>query len=316
MAPRVALAAGVGAWLVWAVWLVRHPILGADSMIYHVPEVIEWVHNGRPGSVSELFPGYPVGAYPVTNEVLLEWSSAISRSFVPVMLWAPVTLALLATAGWTGLRSLSVPRLPAGLAVLTLCLTPPLTHWQKNGAHTDLPALAWLVCAAALCAASVGRPKLVTAVVLAAALAVGTKTTTLPLALLVLVIAAVIHREHLRALWRPLALACGVGLAVGGYWYLRNLVLHGSPLWPFVATPWGDPVPEVIAPSGEVVEQVYTRFLDTPGRTIEFLLSDWAKPFAGGYLLIAGALLAPLATPGSRGASPRRWSPPCRCCSG
>ena len=64
MAPRLALAAGVGAWLVWAVWLVRHPILGADSMIYHVPEVVEWVHDGRPGSVSELFPGYPVGNIP------------------------------------------------------------------------------------------------------------------------------------------------------------------------------------------------------------------------------------------------------------
>ena len=95
----------------------------------------------------------------MTNEVLLEWSSAISRSFVPVMLWAPATLALLAIAGWCGLRSVMVPRLPAGLAVLTLCLTPPLTHWQKNGAHTDLPALAWLLCAAALCAASVGRPQ-------------------------------------------------------------------------------------------------------------------------------------------------------------
>jgi hypothetical protein len=291
---RLAVALALGAWLAWAVWLIRHPILGADSMIYHVPEVIEWVHNGRPGSISSLFPGYPVGAYPVTNEVLLAWASSIGRSFVPAMLWAPFGVLLLATAGWVGLRELEVPRWPAALALATLCLTPALTHWQKNGAHTDLPALAWLVCAAAMCAASVRRPALLPAVIIAAGLAVGTKTTTLPLTLLVLVIAAVIHRRRLTSLWRPLALPTGVALLVGGFWYMRNLVLHGSPFWPFVATPWGDPEPEVIAPTGEVVEQVYTRFLDTPVDTLDFVLGNWAKPFAGGLALLVAAMLAPL----------------------
>ena len=291
---RVGFAAIVGVWLLWAVWLARYPILGADSMIYHVPEVIEWVHNGRPGSISSLFPGYPVGAYPVTNEVLLAWTSGISRSFAPVMLWPALTLALLATAGWVGLRSLRIPRVAAGLAVTTLCLTPALTHWQKNGAHTDLPALAWLVCAGALCAASVGRPALFSAVVLACGLAVGTKTTTLPLAALVLGLGVAVHRRDLGAHRRVLALATVAAVGVGGVWYLRNLVLHGSPFWPFVASPWGDPVPEVIAPSGEVVEQVYTRFLDTPVQTLDFILGNWARPFAGGLALIAAALLTPL----------------------
>jgi hypothetical protein len=292
---RVALGACAGAWASWAAWLARHPLLGADSMIYHVPEVVEWVHNGSPGSVSDLFPGYPVGSYPITNEVLMAWASGISRSFVPVMIWAPLTLGVLALGAWTGLRSVEVPRLPAALATLTLCLTPPLTHWQKNGAHTDLPAMAWLVCAGALCAASLRRPGLLPAMVLAVALAIGTKTTTMPLGFLVLAIAAYVHRARLRSLWRPLALACAVGLVVGGFWYLRNLVDHGSPLWPFVAAPWGDPEPEVIAPSGEVVEQVYTRLLDTPVDTLDFLLSNWARPFAGGFALILFGLLTPLA---------------------
>lgn len=296
-ASRVALGAAAGAWLIWAAWLTRYPVLGADSMIYHVPEVIEWVHNGKPGSISQLFPGYPVGSYPLTNEVLTTWASAISRSFVPVILWAPAMIAVLATAGWMGLRALRVPRVAAGLAVAALCLTPAIGHWQQNGAHTDLPSMTWLVCTAALAAASVRRPALLAPALLAGALAVGTKTTTLPLALIVLAFAGWASRSQLRGVARPLALAAVAGFVVGGYWYARNLVLHGSPFWPFVAAPWGDPTPKVIAPSGDVVEQVYTKFFDEPWATIDFVGSNWADPFAGGLVLIFAGLLAPLAAP-------------------
>jgi hypothetical protein len=132
---------------------------------------------------------------------------------------------------------------------------------------------------------------------LAAALAVGTKTTTLPLAGIVLVAAGVAGRAHLRRHARGLAIAALAAFVVGGFWYARNLVLHGSPFWPFVATPWGDPVPEVIAPSGQVVEQVYTKFFDTPWATVEFVASRWADPFLGGLVLIGFALPAPLVAP-------------------
>lgn len=291
---KVVLFACAGAWAAWALWLARWPILGADSMIYHVPEIIEWIHEGTPGSISSIFVGYPVGAYPVTNEVLMTWPTAIARSFAPVVFWAPAMLVLLATAGWVGLRELRVPPLPAGLAVATVALTPALTHWQKNGAHTDLPALTWLVCTAALCAASARRPLLVAPMIVAASLGIGTKTTTAPLMLAVLACAVVVHRRRLSRLAAPAAAALAVGAFVGGFWYFRNLVLHGSPLWPFVALPWGDPAPRIIDPAGNVVANVYNSFLDTPGRTTSYIFRDYAKPFLGGIVLLAAALAAPL----------------------
>jgi hypothetical protein len=182
---------------------------------------------------------------------------------------------------------LSVPRLVAALAVLAVCLVPPLVSWQSNGAMTDPPALAWLVACASLCALARERPPLLAPALLAAGLAVGTKTTTAPMALLVLGLAGWHARAELRRLRRPLLLAAaGAGIA-GGAWYLRNLIDHGSPFWPILALPWGDAVPAS-------VDAVDTSFLDRPGATIDRLGDDYLERFGAGLLLIAGGLAAPL----------------------
>jgi hypothetical protein len=283
-ASRLALGAVLGVVAAWAAWLLRHPALGSDSAIYHLPEVVAWIHSGRPGAVVQLYSVFPVGSYPLTNEVLLAWGSGIAGSFVWVALWAPLTMLLLVAGGWLGLRELGVGRLPRALAVASLCMTPLLTHFQMNGAHTDLPAVAWLVAAGALAAASRGRPLLLAPAILAAGLAAGTKTTVLPAALAALAIAGWAGRRELRHVWRPLALAAAAAVAVGGYWYLRNLVDHGSPFWPFTGSPWSDPLP---------LSDVNTRFIERPRATFEALRKDDVHPFEGGYLLLAAALASP-----------------------
>lgn len=138
-------------------------------------------------------------AYPPVNELLLAWGVGIAGSFVAVSLWAPGTMALLAAAAWAGMRRLGIDRLAAAFALAALATTPILV-FQLNTIHTDLPALAWLVCCASLCAAAMRSPGMLVPALCAAGLGVGTKTTVLPLAVACLGLASYAQRARLRGL--------------------------------------------------------------------------------------------------------------------
>jgi hypothetical protein len=283
-AGRAGAGAAAGALLVYSAWALRYPALGYDGLAHYLPTVAGWVREGSPGTATDYWDAYPTGSYPLTDQVLLSWSVGISRSLVSITLWSVAAFAMLAVAGWRGLALLGVSGPAAGLATAAL-VSGPLVAGQLNGFYTDLPALAWLAVAAALCAASPARPALLAPAIVAAGLAIGTKTTPLLAALAALAVAAFVARRDLRSLAGPLALAALVALLVGGTWFVRNLIVHGSPLWPFVAGPLGDPVPPAL------------RALD--GRLISDLGSigaragEYADLAAGGILVLAGAVLAP-----------------------
>jgi hypothetical protein len=283
---RALAGALAGLAVVTSAWHLRHPTLDTDTLAYHLSQVVTWVHEGRPGAIETVSYEFPVGNYPLTNEVLLAWATGIARSFVPVMLWQPAMLALLVLAGWVGLRRLGVPRLPAALAVTALASAPLLVA-QLNGAKNDLPALAWLVCSGALAAASVRRPALLAPAVVAAGLAVGTKTPALLPVALALALAIAVNRSRLRPLALPLGVAGAAALVIGGTWYARNLVAHGSPFWPFVAFPWGDPLPPFI-------DRMSDSLLDRPDQTLDGRLGSYRDRLAGGVILLAGGLAVPL----------------------
>src|SRR4051794_36806478 len=259
---RLLLGGLAGAGLAWAAWQLRHPAIGFDAIHYHLPEMVIFVQGGHPGSIHDVLPGLPVGNYPLTTEVTIGWAMAIARSFVPLMLWPWITLTLTATAAWAGLRALEVPRVAAGLAAAALCTNPWLLGWQSNGSITDPPALAWLVVCAALVAMSRRNRALLVPAVVAAGLALGGKTTVLPNLVLVLAIGLWAGWRARELPVRPLLIAALVATGVGGVWYLRNLFEHGSPFWPLVAAPWGDPLPQS-------VQLVKTSFLDAPRATID-----------------------------------------------
>lgn len=289
---RLASGALAGAGLGWTAWLLRYPAFNLDSHSYHIPEVLAWVRNGSPGSLVPILPGYPYEALPVTNEVLLSWGSGIGRSFVWMTIWPALLFPLLAASAWLGLRALKVPGLPAGLATASLCAAPMATSFQLNGPNTDFPALVWLVVAGGLAAASLsgGREGLFLPAVLASALAVGTKTTAAPQVAILLAVVAYLLRQRLPTLGRPLLVTVVGALLIGGTWYVRNLLWHGSPLWPFFATPWGDPIPHLLGN-----QEQYTFFRRPLESLARFGEEGYVTDtFLGPLVALAGAVLAPV----------------------
>lgn len=284
-APRAAAGALAALVLGYIAWQLRHPAIGFDGLVYHLGLAGAWAQGQQPGGLVPVLEGVPVANYPVTNEVLLAWALALSRSWVAASVWTPLTLVVLVGGGWLGLRELRVPRAVAGAALAAFC-TQPLVLTELGGPATDVPATAWLAAACGLCAASRRRPELLAVALVAAALSFGTKTTGALLLLVALGLAAWSARARLRALAVPLAAALVAGAVVGGLWATRNLLLHGSPLWPFVATSWGDPVPPALA-------RLDQRFLDHPGAMLSGRLTDYGAALAGGVVLLAGGLLAP-----------------------
>ena len=136
------LGAAAGLVGAWTAWLFLHPALGHDMVLYHLPEAIQWVHGGQPGSIDPIISSVPVGSYPLTHEVLLEWGLAIGRSFVWALLVTALAPVLIAAAGWLGLRALGVDRPVRGLAVAALVVPPAVLASQSGGASVDPAALA------------------------------------------------------------------------------------------------------------------------------------------------------------------------------
>jgi hypothetical protein len=268
--------------------VARQPGFNVDALSYHLADVIGWLQSGHAGSVQTFSYDFPVGYYPVTNEVLLTWVLGISRSLAPLAVWSTALAALALTALWRLLRLLAVPRLVAAAAVAAFATLPMFViGLNYDGPSTDLPAAAWLLCAAALSAGARRRPALLGPAVIAAGLGVGTKTTVAPLAAVVLLAGAWSARSQLRpARWWLAAGALG-GLIVGVPWYVRDAVTHGWPLWPFYSGPTGDPVPRTMT-------LFKMSFLDRPAATVSALGNDYLKAIAGGLGLIGATLAVPL----------------------
>jgi hypothetical protein len=214
-------------------------IYGGDSLWYHMPFA---AHIAQTGSVTELLftdPLYLNWFYPQVSELLhADGLLLFGNDFLsPLLNLAWLGLALF--AAWCCGRPYGAGA-PAVAAVGALMSANLLFSRQPGNANNDVVAIALLLASAAILLnarqATARGPLLAGG--LAAGLALGTKLTVVPpvaaLTIGVLILAAMGAAE---GRGRPLLHASAAwigGLAVGGgLWYLRNLIVSGTP-FPFV----------------------------------------------------------------------------------
>jgi len=219
-----ALAALIGLRLLLQVWFFA-PFDG-DAVSYHLPKIAEWVQRGA--FTREMGSDY-CAPFPAGFELVETWWVVFLHHDVLIEM-AGVEFALL---GFLAVRLLAEgvglsPR-PAFLAATLYVLTPTFTL-QNVACLNDAPVAALVLTIAAFVVTR-AHPVLL---LLPLGLVAGIKGTGL-YALPGWVVLALLLRKEPFA--RPAsvrwATALGVAaLAVGGYWYVRNFVWYGSPVYP------------------------------------------------------------------------------------
>jgi hypothetical protein len=285
---RAAALAAIGVAVAAAIEIAVEPAFGVDVLTYHLPDVIGWIHTGHTAAVQRLSYEVPYGYYPITNEVLLTWVLGISRSFAPLALFSPAIAGLILLGLWSALRRLGTAPATTCAALLAVATMPMVMLGINVGAAgTDLAAVAWLACAAALSARSSERPALLGPALLAAGLGVGTKTTVAPLAIVALAAGAWRARDQLKRARISIAIGAVAGVLGGVSWYVRTALDHGWPLWPFSSGPGGDPVPAPLT-------LMKASFLSDSSSFISSYHRYYVHGMAGGLALIAGTVAIPI----------------------
>lgn len=285
--------------------VLRRPALGFDALQYHLPLPAAWEGGGGLASLPTVIDGLPVEAYPVGMEQALGWLIRVSGTTAIASLLPVAAFGLLVVALWTMTRRLGGSVAAGWGAVGMVALSLPALAGAGAVGNDVLAVLLMAAGATVALDAVLGvreqRPGSIDGLLVGAVgllLALGIKTTTACGVLVGLLLAWSVRRElwarlRERPLWlAPLLLA----LACGGAWLTRNLVLHGHPAWPLLASSFGDAVPPVL----DVAD---ARFAEHPGRAIDLGWDLYLKQAWPLVLLLPAALA--LLRPGLRRSWPR-----------
>lgn len=216
-----------GQWAARIIASYREGILDFDSLWYHLPFAARFAQQGWITRLSLVTPDFPTMFHPANSELLHGFGMSVVGTDVisPLLNLGWLTLGLL--AGWCAGR-------PWGLGALTMVGTaavfalPEVAATQSGSAGNDAAVIALVATVAAfLLQPDGGRGARLLAGV-AAGLALGTKLTLLaPLGILTVGVVLCAARGARRSALLQWTLSLA---ALGGVWYVRNLVRVGSPV--------------------------------------------------------------------------------------
>lgn len=301
--PRLQYAVGLfaaalvtGLWVGQISWVLRHGVLDYDSIDYHLPVAVQWYQTGRIGPLPTTTPDLAVPSFPFGSELFhAAGMVAFGRDVLTPFLnlgW----LAVLLLAGWVAGRRTRVPGLTLA-AVAIVAGLPQAAHFEAGTGLSDVPALAGAIAALALLAAEAPGRRLLGVVLvggLAAGLGLGAKPSVGP-ALLALTVFVAARGPRRLAVWG------GAAFATGGFWFVREWLLAGSP-FPEIALPL---LPRPHYAAFDALKQPVGQYLGNRSAISHYLLpglvQGWGPSWPVPVLLAVAGGVAALA------AGPRRF---------
>lgn len=230
LVSAIVTAVVVAHWLGATATSFRYGMSEIDSLNYHGSFAARFIQTGwvtrlDHNAGNAIF--YPANGELVDAIAMLSFHRDLLLPLVNLG-WLAVTLL----AGWCAGRPFGAA--PVTMAGVALVLSSPLLIASNAGtAGNDIAMLALILSTVAILLREPRRPAELALVGAAAGLAMGTKLTALPpLAVLVVVLALFLRKETRRGLLRRRqTLAVLVpSIALGSIWYVRNVVIAGSPL--------------------------------------------------------------------------------------
>ncbi len=227
-AVESALLAAIGAALVLLLWTGLHKTdFPYDTLSYHLHTPASWMHAHRLEIVPAVFGGASPAYEPGNVELWFLFLLAPLRSDYLAGSGQLPFAALAAAAVVASVREAGGSRTAALGAGLAFLLVPEI--WEQAATAMVDVGLAALLLASLPFARRVELPTCAAAL----GLALGTKYVGLILAFPFAAFAAVMAARRAGSVTAPrLAAVAAIVLATGGFWYLRNMVVTGNPIFP------------------------------------------------------------------------------------
>ena len=289
-APAGLVGASVALVLFWVANAIGAGIyLSVDDRVYHAANAAQWIVSGRIGLTPFTYQSY----FPLNAEVLCAWFMLPLGNDAVVGLTGLVYAALFVVATTGMLRRMGVSLASSLMAPVVVLSSTFIIDYCATFSDVDFGGPAVLMASISLVGARRLRQGLLLRWLLAGGLAGFAAGMKVPFALVAVVVmvvtaAAAARESGRRAGVRALALFGVAMVAFGGYFYLRNLLETGTPLYPAQLGPL--PGPFLASEQGQTS---LAGLLSSPGGTshLRGLLRqvfDW--PASHAVLLGAGVI--------------------------